>query len=312
MASDINPKEKIVNGEIEEESAKWRAHFLEYLTAVRGYSEHTISAYESDLDQFSEGLGKKELLSASTDDVRQFISSRLEQGISPKTARRALSVIKSLFQFVFGEGGIDHDPSRHIRGPKAFDAIIRPITRPEVERVLAAIGIDHPLGIRDRAIVFAVYGSGVRVSEVVTLKAADVDFQHSVAKIRLGKGRKDRFVPMSSPEMEAFRLYLKEARPRLSKEPDNGVLFIGQRGEPLTRQRVWQVLTKISKRIIGRGISPHKYRHAFVTETIKGGANYRVVQAMAGHASVLTTMGYMHSDFDRTRSEYLKSHPRGV
>jgi site-specific recombinase XerD len=153
----------------------------------------------------------------------------------------------------------------------------------------------------------------MRVSEVVALKISDVYFQYSIAKVRLGKGFKDRFVPMSSPEMDAFQLYLKQARPRLSKQPeDAGVMFIGLRGEPLTRQRVWQILTEISQRIVGRAISPHQLRHGFVTDTINGGANYRVVQAMAGHASVSTTMRYIHSDLEHIRSEYLRSHPRGV
>ncbi|MGA9134085.1 MAG: tyrosine-type recombinase/integrase [Candidatus Sulfotelmatobacter sp.] len=289
----------------------WRACFIEYLAAERGYSEHTIKAYEADLEQFSEGLGK-ELLSASVDDIRQFISNRLEQGAGPKTARRELSVIKSFYRFAFGEGAIDHNPSRHIRAPKAFELIVRPIIRPEFERILASISAERPIDLRNRAIVFALYGSGFRVSEIITLKIADVDFRHSVTKVRLGKGRKDRLVPMSSPEIEAFQVYLKRARPHLSKDPDDGVMFIGKRGKPLTRQRVWQLLTEISERIIGRGISPHKYRHAFVTDTINGGASYRVVQAMAGHASVSTTMRYMHSDLERTRIEYLKSHPRGV
>jgi integrase/recombinase XerD len=289
----------------------WRAQFLEYLTAERAYSEHTTSAYQSDLDQFGVALAK-DLLSASTDDIRKFILGCLEAGLSPKTARRKLSTIKSFYTFVFGEGGLARDPSRLIRAPRAFDAIVRPITRAEVDQILAALGGDHALDVRNRALVYVAYGSGLRISEVVNLRTVDVDHQRCIAKVRRGKGRKDRFVPLSPPAIEAIRLYLERARPRFAKEPDNDLLFIGRHGEQLTRQRLWQVFTGISARIVGRAISPHKYRHAFVTDTINGGAGARVVQKMVGHVSVNTTMDYMHSDLERTRAEYLQSHPRGA
>jgi integrase/recombinase XerD len=293
------------------EAFSGQAQFMEYLATERRYSEHTLSAYKSDLDQFSEALAK-DPLSASTDDIRKFILGCLEVGCSPKTARRKLSAIKHLFQFAHGEGLIDEDPSRHIRAPRAFDAIIRPITRAEVEHILSSLGPDHPLDLRDRALVYVAYGSGLRVSEIVNLKTADVHLQQSIAKVRQGKGQKDRFVPLNQLEVEAISLYLDKARPRFAKEPDNGVMFIGRYGDILTRQRLWQILTRISTRIVGRGISPHKYRHAFVTDMINGGAGSRVVQKMVGHASVKTTMDYMHSDLEHLRAEYLKSHPRGV
>jgi integrase/recombinase XerD len=288
-----------------------QAQFMEYLATERRYSEHTLSAYESDLGQFSEGVAK-DPLSASTDDIRKFILGCLEAGCSPKTARRKLSAIKHLFQFAHGEGRIDHDPSRHIRAPKAFDKIIRPITRAEVEDILASLDTKLPLHLRDRALVYVAYGSGLRVSEIVNLKIVDVHFQQSIAKVRQGKGQKDRFVPLNQLEMDAISLYLEKARPRLAREPDNGLLFIGHYGDILTRQRLWQILTRISARIVGRVISPHKYRHAFVTDTINGGAGSRVVQKMVGHVSVKTTMDYMHSDLEHLRAEYLKSHPRGA
>ena len=228
----------------------WRTQFLDYLTQERRYSEHTISAYQSDLDQFQASLGRG-LLSASTADIRKFILDCLESGASPKTARRKLSAIRSFLQFVFGEGGIDLDPSRHIRAPKAFDMVIRPITRPEVDQILESLDSARPLDLRNRALMFTAYGSGLRVSEAASLKIADVDLEKGVAKVRRGKGQKDRWVPLSPPEIGAIRLYLEKARPGFAQDPDNGTLFIGIRGEPLTRQRVWQVLTRISKRIVG-------------------------------------------------------------
>ena len=293
------------------QAPNWRSQFRDYLTSERGYSEHTLSAYESDLNQFSEALAK-DLLGASTDEVRKFILGCLEAGVSPKTARRKLSTIKSFFGFVFAEGGLPKNVAGHIRAPRAFDTIIRPITRAEVEQILAALSSDHPLDVRNRALVYVAYGSGLRVSEIIRLKTDDVNFQQSIAKVRQGKGQKDRFVPLNQLEIEAISLYLNKTRPRFAKQSDNGVLFIGHYGEPLTRQRLWQILTEISSLVVGRAISPHKYRHAFVTDTINGGAGSRVVQKMVGHVSVTTTMEYMHSDLEHLRTEYLKSHPRGA
>src|SRR6266851_8556749 len=227
----------------EKQAPHWRAQFLEYLTAERGYSGHTISAYESDLEQFSLFLGK-DLLSASTDDIRKFTLRYLEDGRSPMSARRKLSALKGFYHFVFAEDGLAADPSRNIRAPKAFRSIIRPITRHEVDQILTALGTDRLLDLRNRALIYAVYGSGLRVSEVAALPIADLDFRHSYAKVRLGKGQKDRRVPLNKWEMEALSLYLDKARPRFAQEPDNGVLFISRRGEPLTRQRLWQILTE--------------------------------------------------------------------
>lgn len=295
----------------DQQLGSWRVQFRDYLTSERGYSEHTLSAYESDLDQFSEVL-MKGLLSASTDDIRKFILAFLEAGVSPKTARRKLSTIKTFYGFVFAEGGLIKNPAAHIRAPRAFDTIIRPITRAEVEQILTSLTGDHPLNLRNRALVYVAYGSGLRVSEIISLKISDVTFQQSIAKVRRGKGQKDRFVPLNELEIEAISLYLNKARPRFAKQSDNGVLFIGHHGEPLTRQRLWQILTEISSLVVGRAVSPHKYRHAFVTDTINGGAGSRIVQKMVGHMSVTTTMDYMHSDLEHLRAEYLKTHPRGV
>ena len=125
-----------------------------------------------------------------------------------------------------------------------------------------------------------------------------------------GKGQKDRFVPLNNREIAAMQTYIEKGRPKLAAMPDNNLLFIGRRGKQMTRQRIWQVFTELSQRVLGRAVSTHKFRHAFVTDTINGGAEARVVQHMAGHAYVSTTMRYMHSDLERVRTLYLKFHPR--
>jgi site-specific recombinase XerD len=196
---------------------RWLSQFMDYLAGERGYSKHTISAYEADMDQFKEVLAK-DLLDASTDDVRTFVLGILESGLSPKSARRKLSVVRGFYQFVFCEGGLPNDPSRHLHGPKAFKTIIRPITRGEVDQTLGFLGTDRVQDIRDRALVYTLYGSGLRVGELVRLQIADINFAQRVAKVRRGKGQKDRTAPMNQSEMEAIRLYLvRRETPRLCR-----------------------------------------------------------------------------------------------
>ena len=286
--------------------------FLEYIAGERGYSPHTVDAYGLDLEQFKRSL-RKSLLKASPHDIRKHVARCLARGQSAQTASRKLSCIRSFYQFVFMEGGLPRNPARHIRKPKVPQTIVRPTTGKEVDELLAAMPANTPREVRDRALLYVAFGSGLRASELSDLRIADLDFTNGVAKVRLGKGKKDRLVPMNQHEMEALILWLDKGRPQFAREPDNGHVFIGYRyGWAMTRQRLWQVTTAISADVLGRRVSPHKFRHAFVTETINGGADIRVVQQMAGHASINTTRRYLHFDFERLRSQYLKAHPRGA
>lgn len=299
---------------------EWLMQFLEYLRIERAYSKHTINAYQSDIEQFRKQLGS-ELLKVNSNDVAKFIVGRLESGALPRSMARKLSSIRGFYSFMLNEEAVTSDPTRFLRGPKAHRPLIRQVTRDEVEKMLGAISTDRPspprrrvegmtLNLRDRALIFAAYGSGLRVSELVSLCIADLDFQHSIAKVRLGKGQKDRYVPLNEREIESIKLYLEKGRQKLAANPDNNLVFVGRSGEQLTRQRVWQIFTRLGERVLHRRVSPHKFRHAFVSDTINGGAQARSVQHMVGHSQVSTTMGYMHFDFARVRDQYLKSHPR--
>ena len=288
---------------------EWLTGFLEYLRIERAYSKHTINAYRSDLEQFRKHLGS-DLLKVNSNDVAKFIVGRLESGTLPRSMGRKLASIRSFYGFMLNEEAVTSNPTRFLRSPKAHRPLIRQVTRDEVEKMLRAISTDRTLDLRDRALIFAAYGSGLRVSELVSLRMADIDFQHLVAKVRLGKGQKDRYVPLNEREIESIKLYLEKGRQKLAANPDNDLVFIGHSGEQLTRQRVWQIFTRLAERVLHRRVSPHKFRHAFVSDTINGGAQARAVQHMVGHAQVSTTMGYMHFDFARVRDQYLKSHPR--
>ncbi len=285
--------------------------FLEYLSGERAYSPHTLDAYKSDLEQFQRILGK-DLLQATADDICGFIARYLEDSGGPVSAGRKLSAIRSFYQFLFMEGTIPANPARNIRAPKAPQTVLRPTTHKEVETLLAALSPNTTMGLRDRAMVYLAYGSGLRVSEIAKLRIPDLDFDRGIVKVKLGKGRKDRLAPMNNREIIAIARYVEEARPKLSPAANENVVFLGRGGEQLSRQRLWQVFSEISEAALGRPVSPHKFRHAFVSDTVNGGADIRVVQAMAGHSSIKTTQRYLHCDLERLRREYLKSHPRGA
>jgi integrase/recombinase XerD len=294
-------------------SGSWADQFSRHLSEERSYPPNTITAYGTALEQFRSAINKP-LLKATPDDIRNFIAAILARGGSGQTARLKLYAIRGFYKFVYLENGLPRNVGRSAHTPKVQQQIVRPITGAEVDKLLGSLGTNTPRDIRDRAILYVAYGSGLRVSELIALRLCDLDIAHSIVRVNCGKGQKDRLVPMNEMETNALDLYLREARPKLlSGAPETDVLFIGGRGRghALTRQRVWQLLTRISKAVVGRPISPHKFRHAFVTDTVNGGADIRVVQAMAGHSSINTTQRYLHSDLERLRREYLKAHPRG-
>ena len=288
----------------------WLRRYFEHLVTERGLAPNTLESYRRDFADFTDLV--VDPLQASTDDIRAFIVARLNKDLSPRSVRRQVSAVRGFYQFVFNEGGRPDDPSRYVRAPRAHRTIVRPTTRQEVDSMVEFIGANDPLSLRNRALLYAAYGSGFRATELINLQIADLHFAHQVAKVRKGKGLKDRQVPMNTLEMEAIQLYLANGRPKLIAGASHDVLFVAKGGEPITRQRLWQIMTNISNDVVGRLISPHKYRHAFVADNVNGGAGFRTVQKMVGHASVTTTMGYMHSDLHRIRTEYLRTHPRGV
>jgi integrase/recombinase XerD len=298
-------------------SGSWVDQFSRHLSDERSYPANTITAYETALEQFRSAINKP-LLEATPDDIRNFIAAILARGGSGQTARQKLYALRSFYKFVYLENGLPCNVGRSTHTPKIKQTIVRPITGAEVDKLLGSLGTNTPRDIRDRAILYVAYGSGLRVGELIRLRLGDLDIAHSIVRVNCGKGQKDRLVPMNEMETNALDLYLREARPQLLGDaPGTDFLFIGEcrpghpLGHPLTRQRVWQLLTNVSKAVVGRPISPHKFRHAFVTDMVNGGADIRVVQAMAGHSSINTTQRYLHSDLERLRREYLKAHPRG-
>ncbi len=292
-------------------SGYWVPLFLEYLSVDRGVSPHTLTSYSRTLELFREQAGKN-WAAVTTDDIHAYGAKLLKDGSSAKTVRQRIAALRHFFRFLFFEKFLPYELTRHVQPPKAPKAVVRPVTTEEMDKMLAAIGTATALDLRNRALLHVAFGSGLRVSEILNLRTKDVDLERGIAKVRKGKGGKDRLTPMNPPEMQAIRDYLERARPHLAKERTADYLFISDDAQPLTRQRIWQIFEGRSLTVLGRTVSPHKHRHAFVTETMKGGADIRVVQTMVGHRHVKTTEHYLHSDFDRVREWYFKTHPRGV
>ncbi len=292
-------------------SSDWLKMFLEYLNVDRGVSPHTLTSYSRTLELFRKAV-RKDWALVTADDIHAYSTRLFKSGVSAKTVRQRIAALRHFFRFLFFEKLLPYELTRHVNPPKTPKSVVRPVTTEEVEKMLAALGTDSPLDLRNRALLHVAFGSGLRVSEILKLRTKDVDLEHGIAKVRQGKGGKDRLTPMNPAEMQSIRDYLERSRPNLARGRIADVLFISDNAKPLTRQRIWQVFERLSLSVLGRKVSPHKHRHAFVTETMRGGADIRVVQTMVGHRHVQTTAHYLHSDFDRVRQWYFKTHPRGV
>jgi site-specific recombinase XerD len=284
--------------------------FLDYLSAERNRSVNTIENYRHDLLVLGTLIGR-DASTATLHEIRQYLSRSLAGGLSPRTARRRLSALRSFFDFLVSEDVIETNPCRGIHAPKGSGSIIRPVSNEKINRVIAAFP-DTPLGIRDKAAVLTLYGSALRSSELGALRVEDVDFAQEQIFVHQGKGGRDRLAPMNALEMSALRDYLRDARPKLIRGKDDpGWLFLNRRGTALTRQALFYRLRGGTVPILGRKVSAHKFRHAACTEAIRNGMDVRVAQEMMGHSSPDTTLHYVHTDFAYLKANYLKLHPRG-
>jgi site-specific recombinase XerD len=294
------------------------AGFLDYLSE-RGCSKETIVSYEFDLKRFASSA-KKDLAHVTPDDIRAFIVERLGV-VSASTASRQLYALRCFYSYLLDEELITVNPAHRIAAIKVPLPVVLAPTLQEVESMIESVTLagtkkEIAVGLRNRAIILTVYGSGLRVSEVITLKIADIDFSRNVIAVRLGKGKKDRLTPMNNREAAALIDWLRQGWPVVATECSGNLAFIGTKGrggkgQPLTRQAIVMMLKSVSLRSVGRLVSPHKLRHAFCTDLVNGGADVRVVQTMMGHADLGSTQRYMHSNIEHTQEQYMQFHPRG-
>lgn len=287
--------------------------FRDYLALEAGNSRHTVENYLRDLRRLasygsSKGVeGPDQVTSAQ---LREFIYHLKDMGLSPATIRRQISAVRAYFRFLVGEGHAARDPSERLESPKRWRTLPAVLTVAEVERLLAGPNPDEPLAVRDRALLEFAYATGARVSELVALRLQDVLFEDGVARV-LGKGSKERIVPVGRRALGQVALYAREIRPRLDKGEGQGVLFLNARGTPLSRIGAWGVIKRAAKQAgITKRVTPHTLRHTFATHLLEGGADLRAVQEMLGHADLATTQIYTHVDRDYLRTVHRQFHPR--
>lgn len=290
--------------------------FKEYLSLEKGFSEHTVNAYLRDLKKFLRHLeeegGDKDVHATEAADIRSFIKELGEMGISIATQARTVSSLKAFFRYLLLEEEIDADPTSHIQMPKAERKFPDVLTTKEVEEVLARIELSGPKGYRDRAIVETLYGCGVRVSELTSLRISDVHFDEGYIRV-LGKGEKERLVPLGPPTARAIVEYLENGRmDQKVQHRHEDILFLNQHGKALSRVMIFNIVRKTAKDAqVAKKVSPHTYRHSFATHLVEGGADLIAVKEMLGHVSVRTTEIYSHLDRQFLREELIQHHPRG-
>lgn len=284
--------------------------FLQALGGERRASPHTLRAYAHDLQDLleflaSEGIGRWEDLTLPA--VRRYLS-RLAARAAPSTVGRRLSALRGFYRFLVREGRIPLNPLRTVRTPRRGRPLPVALTHEQVRSLLSAPVRPGPLGLRDRALLELLYGSGLRVGEVVGLCVADVQRGREVRVV--GKGRKERVVLLTRSARRALDTYLRHGRPHLVAGPEVDALFVSARGRPLSARGLHYLVARAMAGWAGIGGSPHTLRHTFATHLVEGGADLRVVQELLGHAHLSTTQVYTHLSRGRLKDVYTRSHPR--
>lgn len=292
------------------------AEFLGYLIAERGASPRTVDAYRRDLSQYATLLrsrGVSILDHATREDITAFIEHLQGRALAPATVERKVAAVKSYHKFLVRTGLSERLPTALIPLPKVPQHLPDVISIDDAARLLSQPFPDGAVGLRDRAILEVLYGSGIRASELTGLDVADLDLDEGFMRV-LGKGSKERLVPVAGAAELALRAYLQSGRSRLRTRrsvagQDVSALFLNCRGGRLTRQSVHTLARRYGRRV-GLELHPHTLRHSFATHMLEGGADLRSLQEMLGHADISTTQMYTHVDRTHIRAEYLSTHPR--
>jgi integrase/recombinase XerD len=286
--------------------------FLLYLASERGLAPNSLDAYRRDLTDLERFLQQRRLAftTASADDFRAYLQSQSREGQSTRTVARRLAAIRSLLRYLIGQG---HDVSgilQQLERPKPERALPKVLSRAQVNQLIAAPDPRSMLFSRDVAILELLYACGLRATELCTLKLRDVNLQVGCVRV-LGKGMKERIVPMGLAAVEALARYLSDCRPRLAKDHSD-LVFLSRTGKPLDRIALWMLVERFGRRSgLLKSISPHVLRHCFATHLLGGGADLRVVQELLGHSDISTTQIYTHVDSSRLKSVHSRFHPRG-
>jgi integrase/recombinase XerD len=289
--------------------------FSDTLWLEDGLSRNTLESYRRDLNKFALWLEQHRnapLLEGTHADIQGFLAHLVvEQKARATSTSRAISSLKRLYQYLLRQGRISVDPTLQIATPKLPRSLPKTLTEQDVELLLQAPDVDMPLGMRDRTMLEVLYASGLRVSELVGLSVAQVSLDMGVVRV-MGKGSKERLVPLGEEALDWVRRYLAEARPALLNNQHSNTMFVTTRGEGMTRQMFWYLIKRHAKHCgLQKPLSPHTLRHAFATHLLNHGADLRVVQLLLGHADISTTQIYTHVARERLKALHATHHPRG-
>ncbi len=284
--------------------------YPDFLKIERRHSPNTVEAYGRDISRFIDFIGDLPLATVDSALIREFLLKCREEGQDSRSTARYLSSLKSFFKFLCEEGHLAGNPAEFLESPKIWSKFPGFLSLVDVEALLAAPDPKTLFGVRDKAMLEILYATGLRVSELVSLKLDDVDLEVGFLR-SMGKGSKERVVPIGAVAQEAVQDYLLMARRLFLKGKMANELFITRRGSKMTRQGFWKILKAYAlKANISNSISPHTLRHAFATHLLEGGADLRSVQEMLGHADISTTQIYTHILEERMREVHDRFHPR--
>jgi integrase/recombinase XerD len=284
--------------------------FVDYLSVERRHSPNTVSAYRRDILRFLLYLDKKGFLAITQTEIRGYMLMLGQEGLSARSQARCLSSLKSFYKYLINEDLISENPVDNMESPKLWRKLPGILSVKDVDALLACPDQSRPDGMRNKAMLEVLYACGLRVTELISLKVNDLNLEVGYLK-SMGKGSKERLVPLGEKAQIAVREYISDARLKLLKKRDSPDLFVTNRGKRMTRQSFWNIIKLYTLKVgIKIPVSPHTLRHAFATHLLEGGADLRSVQAMLGHADISTTQIYTHILQRQMKDIFEKYHPR--
>ncbi len=293
-------------------SEQYLQRFYQYIRIEKSLSPRTVEAYMRDIRKFDDFLGgRKELDKVELVDLQEFLTTLYDEKIQARSQARIISGIKAFYHFLVFENSIDEDPTELLDSPKIGRKLPSVLSIPEIESILDCIDLSKPEGHRNKAIIEVLYGCGLRVSELTELRLSWLHFTDGFVRI-IGKGNKERLVPIGQTAQKAVMLYVEGEREKLKiKKGCEDIVFLNRRGSKLTRAMIFHIIKELAHKAgITKTISPHTFRHSFATHLIDGGADLRAVQEMLGHESIITTEIYTHLDRNYIKENIAKYHPR--
>lgn len=285
--------------------------FIDAMWLESGLAKNTLSAYRSDLNRLAKFLQSTDLLTAQQVDIQKFLAMLMAEGTKGSSSARVLSTLRRFYRYQVRQNRVTTDPCAQVLSPKQGRPLPKTMSEQQVEDLLAAPNTETPLGLRDRAMLETLYATGLRVSELVGLTMLEISLDVGVVRI-VGKGNKERLVPLGEQAIDWLQRYLTQGRAELLRQRQCDDMFVTARAAGMTRQAFWHIIKKYALQAgIKQGLSPHTLRHAFATHLINHGADLRSVQMLLGHADLSTTQIYTHIARERLQSLHAAHHPRG-